>query len=96
MAGSLNLRRRSAASSMPALRMAGATDRKLQELGISLPQRPPPAANYDPYVVSGKYVYVSGQLPMVDGQIAFTGKVSCPPSLLNPEQSPYMGGKSFG
>lgn len=52
-----------------------ATDRKIEELKITLPQRPPPAANYDPFVVTGKYVYVSGQLPMMDGRIQFTGKV---------------------
>jgi len=92
MAGSLNLRKRSAASSMPALRMVGATDRKLKELGISLPQRPPPAANYDPYVVSGKYAYVSGQLPMVDGQIAFTGKVGADLSVDEGYQSARLCG----
>ena len=35
----------------------------------------PPLAAYVPAVQSGNHVYVSGQLPMVDGKLAATGKV---------------------
>lgn len=35
----------------------------------------PPLASYQPAVQSGVYVYTSGQLPMVDGKLAVTGKV---------------------
>jgi len=48
---------------------------RLAELGISLPQVAPPLAAYVPAVQSGNYVYVSGQLPMVGGKLAQTGKV---------------------
>ena len=48
---------------------------KLTELGITLPQVVPPLAAYLPAVQSGNYVYVSGQLPMVDGTLPLTGKV---------------------
>ncbi len=48
---------------------------KLAELGIALPTPMPPVANYLPYVVTGKLVVVSGQLPAVDGTVAVTGKV---------------------
>ena len=34
-----------------------------------------PIANYVPYVVTGDLVVVSGQVPAVDGKVAFTGKV---------------------
>lgn len=34
-----------------------------------------PAANYVPYVKSGKLVFVSGQIPMVDGKIEGIGVV---------------------
>ena len=34
-----------------------------------------PVAVYLPAVQSGNHVYVSGQVPMVDGQLAATGKV---------------------
>ena len=48
---------------------------RLAELGISLPQVAPPLAAYVPAVQSGDYVYVSGQLPLVEGKLAQTGKV---------------------
>lgn len=35
---------------------------KLESMGLELPGAPAPAANYVPYVVSGKTVYVSGQI----------------------------------
>jgi enamine deaminase RidA (YjgF/YER057c/UK114 family) len=48
---------------------------KLAELGLTLPAVVPPLAAYVPAVQSGAHVYVSGQLPMVDGVLAATGKV---------------------
>ncbi|MET7365370.1 RidA family protein [Streptomyces sp. NPDC005566] len=55
--------------------MAGAVEAKLAELGMTLPGVVPPLASYQPAVQSGVYVYTSGQLPMVDGKLAVTGKV---------------------
>ncbi|HEX5202960.1 RidA family protein [Paractinoplanes rhizophilus] len=48
---------------------------KLAELGITLPPVVPPLAAYLPAVQSGDHVYVSGQLPLVDGKLPLTGKV---------------------
>ncbi|GIF25237.1 enamine deaminase RidA (YjgF/YER057c/UK114 family) [Actinoplanes tereljensis] len=48
---------------------------RLAELGLTLPPVVPPVAAYLPAVQSGNYVYVSGQLPMVEGKLAATGKV---------------------
>ena len=48
---------------------------RLAELGLTLPEVVPPLAAYVPAVQSGNYVYVSGQLPMVDGKLPATGKV---------------------
>lgn len=48
---------------------------RLAELGISLPEVVPPLASYQPAVRSGDHVYVSGQLPMVDGVLQATGAV---------------------
>ncbi|BCJ43319.1 LysR family transcriptional regulator [Actinoplanes ianthinogenes] len=48
---------------------------KLAELGLTLPTVVPPLASYVPAVQSGNYVYVSGQLPIVDGKLLRTGKV---------------------
>jgi enamine deaminase RidA (YjgF/YER057c/UK114 family) len=48
---------------------------RLAELGITVPPVVPPVAAYVPAVQTGNYVYVSGQLPMVDGALAATGLV---------------------
>jgi len=48
---------------------------RLAELGLELPKVTPPLAAYIPAVQSGPHVYVSGQVPMVDGKILATGKV---------------------
>ena len=48
---------------------------KLAELGLKLPQVVAPLAAYVPAVQSGNYVYVSGQLPMVEGKLPLVGKV---------------------
>ena len=48
---------------------------RLAELGLALPPVVPPVAAYLPAVRTGSLVYTSGQVPMVDGQLAATGKV---------------------
>ena len=47
---------------------------KLEELGLSLPDAPAPAANYVPYVISGNMLYVSGQIS-ADEKGLITGKL---------------------
>ena len=39
-------------------------EKKLADLGVTLPDAPAPAANYVPFVKSGNMVYVSGQISM--------------------------------
>lgn len=48
---------------------------RLAELGMTLPPVAQPVAAYVPAVRSHGFVYTSGQLPMVDGTLAYTGKV---------------------
>jgi enamine deaminase RidA (YjgF/YER057c/UK114 family) len=48
---------------------------KLKSLNITLPTPPKPAGSYIPVVASGNLVFVSGQIPMQDGKVIFTGKV---------------------
>ena len=48
---------------------------RLAALGLTLPQVAKPVAAYVPAVRTGDHVYTSGQLPMVDGSLAATGKV---------------------
>ena len=47
----------------------------LAELGLKVPAVAKPVAAYVPAVRAGAFVYTSGQLPMVDGALAKTGKV---------------------
>jgi enamine deaminase RidA (YjgF/YER057c/UK114 family) len=55
--------------------MSNGPHAKLAELGHTLPEAVPPLASYVPAVQSGRLVYVSGQLPIVDGKLLATGKV---------------------
>lgn len=55
--------------------MAGTIETRLQELGIELPSAAAPAANYVPFHISGKQLFISGQLPIVAGGPEFKGKV---------------------
>lgn len=48
---------------------------KLSELGLSLPDAPAPAANYVPYVIAGKMVFVSGQISIDEGGELILGKL---------------------
>lgn len=48
---------------------------RLAELGIVLPPAPAPVANYVPFVRTGNLLVVSGQLPMVDGKLGWSGKL---------------------
>ena len=48
---------------------------QLAALGLTLPPVTPPVAAYVSAVRTGMYVYVSGQVPVVDGKLPATGKV---------------------
>lgn len=48
---------------------------KLAELGIELPEVAAPVAAYVPAVHTGNYVYTSGQLPFVAGELTHVGHV---------------------
>lgn len=54
--------------------MAGKIDARLAELGITLPDAPPPAANYIPFTITGNLVVISGQVPFdAAGKLSVTG-----------------------
>jgi enamine deaminase RidA (YjgF/YER057c/UK114 family) len=55
--------------------MASEIEARLAALGIDLPMPGKPAANYVPFVISGKQVFVSGQVPMASDGVKFVGKV---------------------
>ena len=48
---------------------------KLKEVGITLPNPPNPAGSYIPVVTTGNLAFVSGQIPIQDGKVKFTGKI---------------------
>ncbi|WP_028464184.1 RidA family protein [Nesterenkonia alba] len=50
-------------------------EERLAELGITVPEVVPPLAAYKPAVVVGDVVYISGQLPLVNGELPLTGKL---------------------
>lgn len=50
-------------------------EEKLTSLGLELPEAPKPVATYLPAVQTGNLLFLSGVLPMRNGQLAFTGKL---------------------
>ena len=46
---------------------------RLTELGVELPAVTPPIASYVPVVLAGGLAFVSGQVPLVEGQILHPG-----------------------
>lgn len=55
--------------------MAGKIDKHLADKGIELPQAAAPVANYVPYVITGRLVQVSGQVPAWNGELRHKGKL---------------------
>lgn len=50
-------------------------EQRVAALGLTVPEVAAPVAAYVPAVVTGSYVFTSGQLPFVDGKLPRTGKV---------------------
>ncbi len=65
----------------------GEVEERLAELGLVVPELVPPVAAYVPAVLDGSRVYVSGQLPMVQGAMPETGRVGEGPGLVSPERA---------
>jgi enamine deaminase RidA (YjgF/YER057c/UK114 family) len=53
----------------------GKIERRLVELGIVLPQPRDPVANFVSFVTVDRLVFMSGQLPRIDGNLAYRGKL---------------------
>ena len=65
----------------------GTVEDRLAGLGLTLPEVVPPLAAYVPAVLDGSRVYVSGQVPVVDGVLAATGRVGSGEGLVSPERA---------
>jgi enamine deaminase RidA (YjgF/YER057c/UK114 family) len=50
-------------------------EQRLEQLGVSLPMPAAPVAAYLPCVRTGNLVYVSGQVPLVDGKPSHVGRL---------------------
>lgn len=64
-----------------------AVEDRLAELGLSVPDVAAPVAAYVPAVRDGDLVFTSGQLPMVAGTLAATGKVGEGEGLIGPDEA---------
>jgi enamine deaminase RidA (YjgF/YER057c/UK114 family) len=51
-------------------------EEKLKSLEITLPNPPTPAGSYIPVIKTGNLLFISGQIPMENGKVLFTGKVT--------------------
>ncbi len=51
----------------------GKIDKRLAELGITLPEAAKPVANYVPWVRTGNLVFISGQGPIEGGKVQYPG-----------------------
>ena len=65
----------------------GAVEDRLAALGLTVPEVVAPLAAYVPAVLDGSRVYVSGQVPFVDGVLAESGHVGDGPGLVSPERA---------
>ena len=55
--------------------MTSKVEQRLLKIGVTIPDAPSPAANYLPFTRAGNLVFVSGQIPFVDGKLEITGTV---------------------
>ena len=50
-------------------------DENIKNLGLNIPDLPKALANYVPYKIIGKTIYISGQAPVENGELVYKGKV---------------------
>ena len=52
-----------------------AVEKRIAELGLTMPTPPQPAGTYEPVVESGAMLYVSGQIAKRDGMVMHAGRL---------------------
>jgi len=55
--------------------MSGTIERRLQELGVELPEPTAPLANYVPFTTAGNLVFIAGQICQWNGERRHVGKL---------------------
>ncbi|MER9840282.1 RidA family protein [Mesorhizobium australicum] len=53
--------------------MSETIEKRLSDLGVTLPVAAAPAANYVPYCRTGNLLFTAGQLPLKDGKLQASG-----------------------
>jgi enamine deaminase RidA (YjgF/YER057c/UK114 family) len=48
---------------------------RLRKLNLELPNAPEPVGNYQATLLSGSLLYISGQLPIIDGKVIYKGQL---------------------
>jgi len=67
-------------------------EKRLEQLGLELPEPAAPAANYVPYVRTGSLVFISGQVPVRDGHLPYRGKVGAELDLKRAQEAARLAG----
>ena len=62
-------------SENPAVQPDATPEERLDRLGLTLPPVAGAVADYEPFVEAGGIIYTSGQLPWIDGDLKYTGKM---------------------
>jgi enamine deaminase RidA (YjgF/YER057c/UK114 family) len=60
---------------VPAIESDRTVENRLAELGLQLPEAPRPVGSYRAAVVANDLLFVSGQIPLVDGELKYPGRV---------------------
>jgi enamine deaminase RidA (YjgF/YER057c/UK114 family) len=50
-------------------------EERLSRLGLQLPAAPRPAGRYQPWIITNGLLFISGQIPLVDGALKYRGRV---------------------
>ena len=50
-------------------------EENIKNLGLNIPELPKALANYVPFKIIGKTLYISGQAPVQNGELVYKGKV---------------------
>ena len=73
-------------------KMANKITARLLELDIELPLAAESVANYVPYVITGNLVFISGQIPFMNGELQYIGKLGDNMSIENAQKAARLCG----
>lgn len=68
------------------------TEKRLVELGVTLPPPAPAVAAYVPFVITGNLVFIAGQLPLENGKVKYTGRLGTDIRLESGQEAAWLCG----